>query len=87
MVSFNKNMEKSMQTLVGTFSDGMKTMNKLQTETNVVQGLYNKKNAQNVKQLEKVNSGIANLEALTSDLKQSFNDESQEKNNLPAPKA
>lgn len=64
-----------MQTLVSTFNDGLKAVTKIQSETKVVQALYEEKKDQNAKQLEKVNSGIANLQLLTSDLKQSFNDD------------
>lgn len=86
MANFNKKMEKSMEELVQSFNDGIKGVNKLQAKTAVVQALYEEKNAQNAKNIEKVNFGIANLEALTSDLKNSFSDEKSESEEKPIKK-
>lgn len=60
-MNFNQKMEQKMNHLVSTFNDGVSAANKLQGETQVMQSLYEEKNVQNVKQLEKVGSGIANL--------------------------
>lgn len=87
LTSFNKRMEKTMDALTVTFNDGIRGVGKLQAETSVVQALFEQKNKQDAQNIEKVNSGIANLEMLTSDLKNSFGDEKSEAEEKPVKKS
>jgi hypothetical protein len=71
--NFHQKMALSMHSLLKAFTEGFEAMDKAKEDE--VTELRNKKEAKRVQKFDKVHSGIDNLEALTSQLKMSFDDE------------
>jgi len=74
--NFHQKMAKSMHSLLKAFTEGFDAMDKAKAEE--VEQLQLEKDHREqtrVKKLDKLHSGISNLEALTSKLKMSFDGE------------
>jgi hypothetical protein len=71
--NFHQKMALSMHSLLKAFTEGFEAMDK--TKEDEVEELKQKKEGKRVEKFDKVHSGIDNLEALTSQLKMSFDDE------------
>ena len=69
-------MAKSMHSLLKAFDDGFKSMEKAKKEeVSDLEVQKQEKSKKTAQKFEKIHSGISNLQALTSKLKLSFNDE------------
>jgi hypothetical protein len=71
--NFHQKMALSMHSLLKAFTEGFEAMDKAKEDE--VEELKQKKEAKRVQKFDKVHTGIDNLEALTSQLKMSFDDE------------
>lgn len=68
-------MALSMHSLLKAFTEGFEAMDKAKSdEVDELKKKKEKKDEQRVQKFDKVHSGISNLEALTSQLKMSFDD-------------
>jgi hypothetical protein len=79
--NFQAKMSKSMHSLMQAFNEGFEAMEKAKKEEGADVKVEAKKNEKRVKKMNKIHSGMANLEALTSKLKMSFG--SEENNGKP----
>jgi len=83
VTNFHQKMAKSMHNLIKAFNDGFEAVEKSkkdeaeETEQEIKTGGNVGQHENRVKQMEKTHSGLANLEALTSQLKLSFNEEKE----------
>jgi chromosome segregation ATPase len=78
VTNFHQKMARSMHALLEAFDEGFQAMDKAKKdEASDVQidTESEELNTKRVKKLDKIHSSISNLEALTSKLKLSFNDE------------
>jgi translation initiation factor 1 (eIF-1/SUI1) len=81
--NFQQKMSKSMHSLMQAFNEGFEAMEKAKKEEGQDIKVDTKKNEKRVTKMNKIHSGMANLEALTSKLKMSFgDDEPENKENL-----
>lgn len=64
-----------MHSLMQAFNEGFEAMEKAKKEEGTEIKVETKKNDKRVKKMNKIHSGMANLEALTSKLKMSFGGE------------
>ena len=73
--NFHQKMALSMHSLLKAFTEGFEAMDKAKNdEVEELKLKKQKKEEQRVQNFEQVHSGISNLEALTSQLKMSFDD-------------
>lgn len=70
--NFQAKMSKSMHSLMQAFNEGFEAMEKAKKEEGTDIKVDAKRNEKRVKKMNKIHSGMANLEALTSKLKMSF---------------
>jgi translation initiation factor 1 (eIF-1/SUI1) len=81
--NFQQKMSTSMHSLMQAFNEGFEAMEKAKKEEGQDIKVDTKKNEKRVTKMNKIHSGMANLEALTSKLKMSFgDDEPENKENL-----
>lgn len=73
--NFHQKMALSMHSLLKAFTEGFEAMDKAKSdEVDELKQKKQKKEEARVEKFDKVHSGISNLEALTSQLKMSFDD-------------
>ena len=73
--NFQAKMSKSMHSLMQAFNEGFEAMEKAKKEEGTDIKVDAKRNEKRFKKMNKIHSGIANLEALASKLKMSFGDD------------
>lgn len=74
--NFHQKMALSMHSLLKAFTEGFEAMDKAkEDEVDELKQKRQKKDEARVQKFDKVHSGISNLEALTSQLKMSFDDQ------------
>lgn len=75
--NFHQKMAKSMHSLLKAFTEGFEAMDKAKEAE--LKSMVENRQVKRVQKLDKLHSGISNLEALTSKLKMSFDGDDKEK--------